>query len=434
MAASDPIAAPATPLLPSAVAVVRISGADLPARLKPLVNLPPPRRAALRHLRWAGLDERALVLYFPGPESYTGEDVVELQVHGNPLLVQRLLAHLANLGIRLAEPGEFTRRALLNGKQGVLEVEALQDLMAATSDQQIRQAQARQGRLPAWLVTARDQLAPWVARAEAAVDYGEEEGISLNLDELKQEAEALGQVFHVEQARSTAAHWLRDGIRVALVGRPNAGKSTLFNALAGEERAIVTAQPGTTRDVLEVRAEWRGLPLLLFDTAGIRQAEDEVERLGVARVKAVLERADVILHLVPATDSEASREALLELAGLEARTLELRTFADQRRGPGVRVSALRGDLDDLEVALKAHFLNGQSPDALLGSLATERQIRLLDALAEQVQAVAKLPGDAPSELAASLLQGAWSLLLRLTGEDRAEASLDALFRGFCLGK
>lgn len=434
MAASDPIAAPATPLLPSAVAVIRVSGTDLPTRLAPLVSLPPPRRAALRHLRWKGLDEQALVLSFPGPDSYTGEDVVELQVHGNPLLVQRLLAQLADLGIRLAEPGEFTRRALLNGKQGLLEVEALQDLMAASTDQQIRQAQARQGRVPAWLADARQRLAPWVARAEAAVDYGEEEGISLDLDGLKQEAEALGRVFHVEQARSGAAHWLRDGIRVALVGRPNAGKSTLFNALAGEDRAIVTAQPGTTRDVLEVRVEWRGLPLLLFDTAGIRAAEEEAERLGVARVKGLLERADLILHLVPIADSGASREVLLELTGLEAKTLEVRTFADQGPGPGLRVSARHGDLDALEGALKARFLKGQAPEALLGSLATQRQIRLLGALVEQAQVLAELPTDAPSELAASLLQGAWSLLLRLTGEDRAEASLEELFHGFCLGK
>jgi tRNA modification GTPase len=434
VSASDPIAAPATPLLPSAVAIVRISGQGLVTLLEPLVQLPPPRQAGLRHLRWDGLDERALVLHFPAPQSYTGEDVVELQIHGNPLLARRLLDHLGTLGIRLAEPGEFTRRALLNGKQGLLEAEALRDLVDASTDQQLRQAQARQGRLPEWLGSARTRLAPWVAQAEAAVDYGEEEGLSLDLDSLKKEAEALGVMFHVEQARASAAQWLRDGVRIALVGRPNAGKSTLFNALAGEDRAIVTTQPGTTRDVLEVRTEWRGLPLLLFDTAGVRAAEEEAERLGVARIRGVLDRADLILHLVPVMDETPSPLVQDAFQGLESRVLEVRTHSDLAPGFGLRVSATLGDLDALEGALKERFLGGQAPETLLGALATARQIKLLDALVEQVGTIRDLPEEAPPELAASLLQGAWSLLLRLTGEDRAEASLDELFSGFCLGK
>ena len=434
MPALDPIAAPATPLLPSAVAIVRISGHGLAKCLAPLLKLPPARQATLRRLRWDGLDERALVLFFPAPHSYTGEDVVELQVHGNPLLVRRLLDHLGTLSIRLAEPGEFTRRALLNGKQGLLEAEALRDLVDASTDQQLRQAQARQGRVPEWLVSARARLAPWVAQAEAAVDYGEEEGLHLDLDALKKEAEALGFMFHVEQTRSSAARWLRDGIRVALVGRPNAGKSTLFNALAGEDRAIVTAQPGTTRDVLEVRAEWRGLPLLLFDTAGLRPAVEEAEQLGVARIQGVLDRADLILHLLPAADEASSPLVWAALSGLGPRVLEVRTQSDLAPGTGLRISALTGDLDALELALKARFLGGQAPEVLLGALATVRQVRILDALAEQVVAIGTLPPGAPAELAASLLQGAWGLLLRLTGEDRAEASLDELFSGFCLGK
>lgn len=430
----DPICAPATPLLPAAVALVRLSGTGLGARLAPLLRLPEPRRASLRTLRWDGFRERALVLFFPAPASYTGEDLVEFQLHGNPLLVRRLLAHLGTLGIRLAEPGEFTRRALLNGKQGLLEAEALRDLVAAGTDTQIRLAQARAGALPPWIPEARAALAPWVARAEAAVDYGEEEGISLDSDDL---VEALGPLrarFHVEQARARAARHLQDGLRLALVGRPNAGKSTLFNALAGEDRAIVTEVPGTTRDVLEVRCEWRGLPLRLFDTAGLRDTEDPVERLGVARVRPLLLEADLVLHLWPATDPDPDPAIQAALAPLDAKVLVVRTFADLATAPGVAVAARQGDLGALEEALKHRLLGGLAPEACLGALATDRQVALLDDLARQVDLLLALPPGGPPELPASLLQGAWGLLARLTGEDRAEGALDALFSGFCLGK
>ncbi len=379
------------------------------------------------------------MLFFPGPASYTGEDVVELQVHGNPLLVRRLLGYLGTLGIRLAEPGEFTRRALLNGKQGLMEAEALRDLVAAQTDQQLRQAQARAGALPSWIRDAKTRLAPWLARAEAAVDYGEEEGIGLSIHELKADLKGLWAEFHVELRRAEAARWLQGGIRIALAGRPNAGKSTLFNALAGEDRAIVTEVPGTTRDILEVTCEWRGLPLRLFDTAGLRRTEDRVESLGVARVHPILAQADLILHLTPARDPQADPEVVKALAPFEGRVLEVGTQADApgARSPepgALRISALLGDLDALERALKTRFLEGHSPEALMGALATARQRELLGDLLEQVDMLLALPDPCPPELPASLLQGAWGLLARLTGEDRAESALDQVFSGFCLGK
>ncbi len=434
MRPNTPICAPATPLLPSAIALVRVSGPGLTETLAPLVLLPEPRVASLRTLLWDGFRERALVLFFPSPNSYTGEDVVELQVHGNPLLVHRLLAHLTTLGIRLAEPGEFTRRALLNGKQDLLEAEALRDLVAAETDTQLRLAQARAGAQPPWIAEARHALAPWMARAEAAVDYGEDEGIVLNLKDLATELEPLRARFHVEQTRARAARHLRDGLRLALVGRPNAGKSTLFNALADEDRAIVTPVPGTTRDVLEVRCEWRGLPLRLFDTAGLRDTKDPIERLGVARVAPVLEAADLVLHLWPAPDSGLDPVIETALAPFANKVLVVRTFADQAEIPGVAIAAHQGDLDALEAALKERLLGGLGPEACLGALATDRQAALLDDLAEQLDLLVGLGPGSPLELPASLLQGAWGLLARLTGEDRVESALDALFSGFCLGK
>lgn len=437
----DCICAPATPLLPSAVAIVRISGPDLGNTLEPLLRLPEPRQVALRRLRWNGFVERALVLYFQSPHSYTGEDLLEVHLHGNPLLVRRFLEHLGTLGIRLAEPGEFTRRALLNGKQGLLEAEALRDIVAAATDTQLREAQARAGAVPAWIKETRSRLAPWIARAEAAVDYGEEEGIGLPLDQLSAEMESLLEVFHVEQRRSSSARWLRDGIRVALVGRPNAGKSSLFNALAGEDRAIVTEIPGTTRDVLEVRTEWAGLPLLLFDTAGLRETAETVERLGVARVAGVLEQVDLILHLRPVGDPPSDGTLLEILGPFGSKILDVWTMGDRasavsaKASPGdLIISVHNGDLTDLEIALKARFLGGEAPEALLGALATARQRELLEELIEQVDLIRGLPLQAPPELAASALQGAWGLLARLTGEDRAESALDQMFSGFCLGK
>jgi tRNA modification GTPase len=344
-----------------------------------------------------------------------------------------LLRHLGTLGVRLAEPGEFTRRALLNGKQGLLEAEALRDLVAAETDTQVRLAQARAGAQPEWISEARFRLAPWMARAEAAVDYGEDEKIYLNLKDLGVDLEPLRARFHVEHRRAQAGQHLQSGIRLAVVGRPNAGKSTLFNALAGEERAIVTDIPGTTRDVLEVRCEWRGLPLRLFDTAGLRDTEDPVERLGMARVGPVLEAADLVLHLVPAGEraSELIQATLLPFRG---KVLEVSTFSDRASVPGVAVAANLGDLDALEVALQEHLLGGLAPDACLGAMATDRQVELLGELAKQMDLLLDLDADCPPELPASMLQGAWGLLARLTGEDRADSALDALFSGFCLGK
>ncbi len=431
---TQPICAPATPLFPGAVAVVRVSGAALGEVLRPLVRLPRPRVAGLRVLAWEGYREEALVLFFPTPASYTGEDVVEFQLPGNPLLVRRFLTHLGSLGIRLAQPGEFTKRSLLNGKRDLLGVEALRDTINAATDAQLREAQARAGGVPAWVAEARGALAPWIARAEVAVDYGEDENLGLELASLRKDLEALRQRFHVEQRRAGAAHWLRDGLRIALVGRPNAGKSTLFNALAGEDRAIVTELPGTTRDVLEVRTEWVGLPLFLFDTAGLRDTDDPVEKLGVARVAPVLERADLILHLVPAGDGAPDPDILQRLAPFAGKVVTLRNQADLAPGQGLRISAATGDLAALAEVLRERFLGGLAPDACLGALATERQRGLLDELVLQMELLFQLEDPCPPELPASALQGLWGLLARLTGEDRVETTLDQVFSGFCLGK
>ena len=399
-----------------------------------LLELPKPRRAELRQLKWAGFSERALVLFFPSPHSYTGEDVVEFHVHGNPLLVSRLMERLGQIGIRLAQPGEFTKRALLNGKQSLLDVEALKDLMSAATDAQLRQAQARSGGGAAWVSAAKAKIASLAASVEACVDYGEDEGITFDMRGLRDEAKALAAKFHVEQRRSASARWLRDGIKLAIAGRPNAGKSTLFNALANKDRAIVSEGPGTTRDILEARCEWAGLPLLLFDMAGIRETCDPVEKQGIAKIAPVLQEADLILYLVPATDNCPDPEMMSCLNPYSEKILTIRNQCDLAQAQGICISAKSGILGPLEVALKQRFLGEFSPDACLGALATGRQRELLAELSEQMELLADISSDAPLELPASLLQGALGLLAKLTGEDRAGLSLDAMFSEFCLGK
>ncbi|MCL1894045.1 MAG: tRNA uridine-5-carboxymethylaminomethyl(34) synthesis GTPase MnmE [Holophagaceae bacterium] len=430
----EPICAPATPLLSSSVTIIRVSGDNLGNLFEPLIKLPDPRNATLCSLKWKGYHEKALVIFFPSPNSYTGEDVVEFHLHGNPLLVRRFLEHLGDLGVRLAVPGEFTKRALFNGKQGLLDVEALKDLMTAATDAQIRQAQARVGRLPDWIINAKEEISQLVAQTEASVDYGEDEGIALHINKLKTSAKKLKDTFHVEQRRSTVAGWLRDGIRVAIIGRPNAGKSTLFNVLAGEERAIVTEIPGTTRDVLEAKCELAGLPLHLFDTAGIRATDDPIESLGVARIDPLLQMADLVLHLVPATDHQPDPETQAFIEPYPEKTILVRNQCDLAQCSGICISAKTGDLAQLEIALKQRFCGEFSPDACLGALATERQRDLLSDMVCQMELIAELPENVPPEIPASLLQGAWGLLTRLTGEDRADLALDAMFSGFCLGK
>lgn len=430
----EPICAPATPLLSSSVAIVRVTGDALGGVLAPLIKLSTPRVAVVRRLKWDGYSENALVLYFPAPKSYTGQDVVEFHLHGNPLLVRRFLEYLNYIGIRMARPGEFTQRALVNGKQDILDVEALQDLMEASTDTQLRQAQAREGKMPAWIVEARASIGYWVAQAEASVDYGEDEDISLDMSRLKTWAATLKETFHVELRRSASARWLRDGICVAIVGRPNAGKSTLFNALAGEERAIVTELPGTTRDILEAKCQWADLPLYLFDTAGIRKTDDPIERIGVARVDPVLQRADLILHLVPVVDGTPSPEILAYLEPYSEKVMVVRNQCDLGVSPGICISAVDGNLSALEEALKQRFFGEFAPDACFGALATARQRSLLTELIHQAELILGICSNTPPEIPASLLQGAWGLLAKLTGEDRADMALDAMFSGFCLGK
>ena len=411
---------------PAAIAVVRLSGPQAPAAATALAGaLPPPRQAALRTLvdpATGDTLDSALILHFPAPASVTGEDVVELHCHGGRAVVDAVLrALLAQPGIRLAEPGEFTRRALASGRIDLTEAEGLADLLAAETELQRRAAQARAGgQLRDLLADWRTRLLDLSAAAEVAIDYPDEEdgvvapSLADGLDRLAGEVRALLASPRVEP--------LREGVRIVFAGPPNAGKSSLLNALSKSERAIVTAIPGTTRDSVEVPLAIDGLPLLLVDTAGLRESADLVEQLGVARAEQELERADVLLWLGPPAEAPPHPRLLL----IHAKA-DLAPAPDPRQ---LAVSALTGDgLDRLtrEIADVAAALIPAPRQLSL----TEREAGLVSTLLSAIEAARQ---QGTPLLAAEELRYAREAIDQVTGLSSVDAVLDALFARFCLGK
>lgn len=410
---------------PAAVAVMRVSGPGAGAALSALAGaMPAPRRAALRTLAdpstGAPLDS-ALVIWFPGPASATGEDLAELHLHGGRAVVARVAAALAALpDLRLANPGEFTRRAFENGRIDLAEAEGLADLLAAETESQRLSALAMAGgALSREVEQWQDRLLALSARAEAQLDFADEGDVAGDAA-LDGDIAALRSEIVARLARPHGER-LRDGVRVAIAGPPNAGKSTLINALAGREAAITSPQPGTTRDLIEVPLAIAGRPFVFIDTAGLHQGTgDAIEAIGMARARDVLAASDIILWLddAPPPDPTAIRvHARSDLPGRE------------RAGPDadLAISAMTGaGLARLEALLL------DRADALLprpGEVALNRRQRAL--LGECCEALQ--PDDDPL-IVAETLRLARGALDRLTGRAGTEAMLDALFGRFCIGK
>ena len=434
--ARDTIAAIATPAGRGGVGVVRVSGALVPRIAAAVLgSLPQARLAtfgAFRDRHREIIDE-GLALHFPAPHSYTGEPVLELQGHGGPIVMQALLAACLDAGARLAEPGEFTRRAFLEGKLDLAQAEAVADLIDAASREAARSAlRSLSGEFSAAIDTLQARLVELRALTEAMLDFPEEEVDALHredaaarLDEVRR---ALGEVL----AKSRQGSLLRGGIQVVLTGRPNVGKSSLLNRLAGEERAIVTPIPGTTRDALREPILIEGVPLVVVDTAGLRESRDEIERLGMQRTQAELERADLVIAVFEAS---RGRDELHELPAATAR-IDVYNKLDLAPGfvpPGdaIAVSAKTGE--GLE-ALRQRILQaaGWSSSGEPVFLARERHLRALDDAAIHLAAAA---GEARRwEFFAEELRLAHTALGRITGEFSADDLLGEIFARFCIGK
>ncbi|MEQ1883059.1 MAG: tRNA uridine-5-carboxymethylaminomethyl(34) synthesis GTPase MnmE, partial [Burkholderiales bacterium] len=309
MAVDDPIAAIATAPGRAGIGVIRVSGASLGAMASSLCGKTlAPRVATLCDFRDADgtAIDQGIALYFPAPKSYTGEDVLELQGHGGPVVLQRLLRRCLALGARLAEPGEFSRRAFLNGKMDLAQAEAVADLIDAATEQAARCAtRSIQGAFSAAVHAVAAQLLQLRALTEATLDFPEEDIDTGTRRDQAQRLASVRQDLASLLVASEQGSLLREGALVVLAGRPNAGKSSLLNRLAGEEIAIVTEIPGTTRDVIRQSINLKGVPVHVFDTAGLRESTDPVERIGIARTWEAIEKADVAVLVIDAAVGES---------------------------------------------------------------------------------------------------------------------------------
>ncbi|WP_421993476.1 tRNA uridine-5-carboxymethylaminomethyl(34) synthesis GTPase MnmE [Qipengyuania sp.] len=410
---------------PAGIGVIRISGFDAGRALETLAgSLPPARSPRLRTLHDADGDvlDVALVLWFPGPATATGEDLAEIHCHGGRAVVAAILASLECIdGLREAEPGEFTRRAFTSGRIDLAEAEGLADLLAAETELQRRGALLAAGgdvsrRIEDW----RDSILGLAASVEAVIDFADEDDVASLPPSFDEQLRAL--VAEIRKvAERPAAERLRDGVRVVLAGPPNAGKSSLFNALLADDAAIVTAEAGTTRDVLERPVSIAGVPFVLIDTAGVRdQGAGAIEEIGIERARREIAAGQIVLWLGDARD--APKGALLVQSKSD--------LSDKTDSSVINVSAVTGS--GLEALLKRLVELGRAALPPVDRVAfNRRQKGLALAAAEHLEAV-DVGGDLL--VAAENLRSARQSLDALVGRDSTEEMLDALFGRFCIGK
>jgi tRNA modification GTPase len=445
----DTIAAISTAPGRGGIGIVRVSGPGCARVATGVVGRAPvPRQAELHSFRDAGgsIIDFGLALFFPAPHSYTGEDVLELHGHGGPVVMDLLLARVLELGARAASPGEFTQRAFLNDKLDLAQAEAVADLIDSGSAQAARAAvRSLEGAFSTQvreLAEAVLQLRLWV---EAAIDFAEEEIDFLADSGLRGRMADLRARFVQLDAAARQGALLRDGLTLVIAGRPNAGKSSLLNRLAGYDAAIVTAAPGTTRDVLRERIEIDGLPVHVLDTAGLRASADEIEREGIRRAEREIARADRVLFVVDAADPDAVGAIATDLAALPGATPASvifnkidRTNASDHLEPAdpprLFLSALTGEgLDLLRRHLKECVSYATPGEGTLS--ARRRHLEALRRAREHVEEAERLLLErGGGELVAQELSDAQKALGDITGEITSDELLGRIFASFCIGK
>ena len=444
----DTIAAVATPPGRGGIGIVRLSGPSVQAIAQAILEkLPTPRMACLQNFldSDARVIDTGIVLFFPAPHSFTGEDVLELQGHGGPMVQDLLLQRITALGARLARPGEFSERAFLNDRLDLAQAEAIADLIDAGSAQAVRSAQrSLAGEFSRQVHALRDALVELRVYVEAAIDFPEEEIDFITEGHVMQRVVNLLAQLDSIAATAQQGRLLRDGLTVVLAGATNVGKSSVLNRLIGHDAAIVTDMPGTTRDVLREQVHVDGMPLHIIDTAGLRTSDDSVEQEGMRRTREQLRKADFIIHVVDDTrmhtdDSKLLKEFpddipvidVLNKIDISGRTAGL---VDGSSRPTLAISALAGTGFD---SLRRYLKDAMGyQDAAEGAFSARR--RHIDALARARKAIAHglhaLEASAAGELLAEDLRQAQQTLGEITGEFSNDDLLGEIFSSFCIGK
>ena len=458
---SETIAAIATPPGEGAIGIVRLSGPDAIGVAERVVRSKRRLAEAPSHTLVYGkvvdaegkiLDD-VLVGVMRSPRTYTGEDLVEINCHGGPVILQQVLNRVLQAGARIAEPGEFTKRAFLNGRLDLAQAEAVIDMVRAKSPKGVEIAAMQlEGRLSERVRAQREEILDILTHIQAVIDYPEEGLVDVDPGEIQRRLVRIGREMESLLAGADAGRIYREGMRVAIVGRPNVGKSSLLNALLGEERAIVTAVAGTTRDLIEEQALLGGIPFTLTDTAGIRVTDDPVEQIGVERTRRAIEGADLIFVVVsgaePLTGDDRRVIEQVKEIGLAARVLVVVNKADLPEvleegelnemasgWPVVRVSAATGaGLDRLAEEAAALMLGeARGHDAILVTRSRHRAA-LDEARRSLEEARSTIAQRLPLDLASVDLQEALEALGQVTGESVSDEVVARIFAQFCVGK
>lgn len=447
---SDTIVALSTPPGRSGIGVIRLSGCDPLSIVRQLVNHcefdPEPRYAYLKKIldiETGEIFDEAIILYFQAPNSFTGEDVIEISCHGSPVVLRRIIDFCLKLDARLAEPGEFSLRALANGRINLSQAEAIRDLIDSQTLSAVKQSVRQlQGEVSRQLQPIKDDLLEVIVILESALEFVEDDLPDFQIEKIIKNLESVSEKIGTFASTYQAGKLLREGLSVAIVGRPNVGKSSLFNALLGQDRAIVTEIAGTTRDQINEKISINGIPVSLIDTAGLRETFDIVESIGVERAKRTMADSDLIVVLLDGSQNLTDEDnTLLEFVNsinhlIAINKCDLEScFSDLNGSKIFRVSAKTGEgLDDLQRGLVEPFMHSGNGDS--GFLISDaRHYDLLVRAQNEIDlSIPLLHQKLSEEIILVGLHNAINYLGQITGETTTEDMLTQIFSTFCIGK